>query len=130
MIASEEEVAAAEARAGSMEVGRGPEPEGAAKEIEVTDWSGYPEGVARPPVTNFNTISGLRYAWNRAVANAVNNMLHKVFPQLKGLHVHEITPIKFGGSPSKLSNKVALPPGVHYQLSTFWRIQQRMASID
>jgi hypothetical protein len=36
------------------------------------------------------------------------------------MQIHEITPVKFGGSPTALENKIALPTAVHQQQVTPW----------
>lgn len=38
----------------------------------------------------------------------------------KGLQIHEIHPVKFGGSPTDLLNKVFLTPEEHRLYNTFW----------
>ena len=41
-------------------------------------------------------------------------------PELRGLDVHEIHPVKFGGSPTSWGNKIPLPRAVHAEFSTWW----------
>lgn len=36
------------------------------------------------------------------------------------MEIHEIHPVKFGGSPTDLSNKIAIPIDVHRKLVTPW----------
>jgi hypothetical protein len=38
----------------------------------------------------------------------------------QNMQIHEITPVKFGGSPTALENKIALPTAVHQQQVTPW----------
>jgi toxin YxiD len=56
---------------------------------------------------------------------AMANAIHKANPQLRGLHLHEIHPVKFGGSPTDLANKVALTQAEHIPYRTWWGQLQR-----
>jgi hypothetical protein len=40
-------------------------------------------------------------------------------------NIHEIHPIKFGGSPTDLANKIALSPEDHYAINAWWGRLQR-----
>jgi len=42
-----------------------------------------------------------------------------------GKQIHEIQPVKFGGSPTDPANKIALTPQEHYPLTTWWKRFQR-----
>jgi len=53
-------------------------------------------------------------------------MLHSENPALDGLRIHEIHPIKFGGSPTDPTNKIALSPFVHNLYTTWWKQVQRV----
>jgi len=37
-----------------------------------------------------------------------------------GKQIHEIHPVKFGGSPTDPANKIALTPAEHAKYTTFW----------
>ena len=50
-------------------------------------------------------MEGAEYKASRKAANAANRALHAADPSLAEQHVHEIQPIKFGGSPTDLANK-------------------------
>ncbi|MGK9123893.1 hypothetical protein M1D52_07220 [Olivibacter sp. SA151] len=39
---------------------------------------------------------------------------------LKGFQIHEINSVKFGGSPTDLSNKILLTPSEHAKYTNFW----------
>jgi filamentous hemagglutinin len=57
----------------------------------------------------------------RKAANAANSKIRSANPELyKGMEIHEIHPVKFGGSPTDLSNKIAIPIDVHRKLVTPW----------
>jgi hypothetical protein len=92
--------------------------------FSIIDWSGYPAGVPRPtgPV---NVLTGDAYAAARAAANETNAGIRAASGlEGSGLQIHEIQPVKFGGSPTDMANKMLLPTaehigpeGVHQQ---FW----------
>ena len=42
-----------------------------------------------------------------------------------GCKIHEIAPVKFGGSPTDLSNKIAVTPAEHSGMTTFWNRLRR-----
>jgi len=88
-------------------------------EFSIVDWEGYPTGTPKPSGP-FRIITNPEYQSNRNAANATNNAMHKTDPDLTGLQVHEIQPVKFGGSPTDLDNKIALPPPEHYVLNSWW----------
>jgi len=44
-----------------------------------------------------------------------------VNPELQGKIIHEIQPIRFSGSPTDLSNKVALTPYEHSKVVVWWQ---------
>ena len=93
--------------------------------FSITDWSAYPKGLPRPtgPV---RILKGAEYATARQSANEANAAIRAAFPELRGsgLHIHEVKPVKFGGSPTDAANKTLVPwqqhvgpEGVHTQ---FW----------
>ncbi|HTN85272.1 MAG TPA: RHS repeat-associated core domain-containing protein, partial [Sorangium sp.] len=91
-------------------------PEGS---FSIIDWTGYPAGAPRPSGP-FRLLSGADYAAARSAANATNQALHAIDPTLNGFQIHEITPVKFGGNPTDLSNKIAVTQAEHAPLTTFW----------
>jgi hypothetical protein len=91
--------------------------------ITVTDWKDYPEGVPKPE-SPLRLVEGEEYAAARNVADTANKRIHINNPQLKGLHLHEIQPVKFGGSPTDPANKIPLSPTDHYRMNTWWGIFQ------
>ncbi|WP_437813338.1 RHS repeat-associated core domain-containing protein [Sorangium sp. So ce1078] len=109
--AEESAVAAGAARAGAKAL-----PEGS---FSIVDWTGYPAGAPRPSGP-FRLLSGAEYAEARSAANYANQALHAADPTLRGLQIHEITPVKFGGNPTDLSNKIAVTQAEHAPLTTFW----------
>jgi hypothetical protein len=61
----------------------------------------------------------------RAEANAANRALHQADPFLNGLQLHEIQPVKFGGSPTDPLNKIPLTLQQHSPATTWWNQLQR-----
>jgi hypothetical protein len=69
-------------------------------------------------------LEGKDYEAARTTANQANSAIHANNPSLQGLQIHEIHPVKYGGSPTDLTNKIALPPSIHAMYTTWWnRIQ-------
>src|SRR5258708_39002720 len=104
------EAAAGATRAASV-------PEGS---FSIIDWTGYPEGLPKPQGP-FRLLEGTEYEAARAEANAANE-LYRAQNGIVGpeTDVHEIQPIKFGGSPTDPANKIPLPRDVHRQQVTPW----------
>jgi hypothetical protein len=87
-------------------------------DFSVFDWTGYPEGPR--PTGPFRVLSGPEYKAELAAKRAANAAMHKADPALEGLQLHEIHPVKFGGSPTDPANKVALRPDVHIGFTKWW----------
>ncbi|MGR4866916.1 RHS repeat domain-containing protein [Caulobacter sp. LARHSG274] len=88
--------------------------------FSITDWSGYPAGLPKPqgPV---RLLQGEEYTAARNAANQANRAAHKADPALNGLQIHEIKPVKFGGSPTNAANKIPLTQAEHSPVTTWWR---------
>jgi len=110
--------AAAGAAGGVGKVGL---PEGS---FSIVDWKGYPAGVPKPSGP-FRLLGGAEYAAARDAANRANAAMHRVDPSLRGQHIHEVHPVKFGGSPIDPANKLALPPATHWPTTAWWNQLQR-----
>ena len=65
-------------------------------------------------------LQGDEYAVARSEANAANRVLHQANPEFNGMEIHEVQPVKFGGSPTDLANKAVLPPTVHSEFTNWW----------
>ncbi|MHA6194721.1 LysM peptidoglycan-binding domain-containing protein [Pseudomonas wadenswilerensis] len=89
-------------------------------EFSITDWGGYPEGVPKPGGT-FRLLDGEEYKAARNAAKRANRVI-RADQELGGVPVdiHEIKPVKFGGSPVEIENKVILPRDVHMRQVTPW----------
>ena len=87
--------------------------------FSIRDWNGYPSNVPKPQGP-FRLLKGQEYNDARKAANTVNKAMHRADPNLKGLDIHEVHPVKFGGSPTDPKNKVSLSRAEHSPLTTFW----------
>jgi filamentous hemagglutinin len=66
-----------------------------------------PDGALR-------VLSGDEYAAARALANETNAGIRAANGlEGSGLQIHEIQPVKFGGSPTDMANKMLLPTAEH-----------------
>ncbi|MEE0061345.1 MAG: polymorphic toxin-type HINT domain-containing protein [Acutalibacteraceae bacterium] len=88
-------------------------------EIEITDWSGYPESGPRPE-GKLKLIDGEEYLSAKKAKNAANRKYHRQHPECKGMDIHEVHPVKFAGSPTDVSNKIPLNPKEHSKYTSFW----------
>jgi filamentous hemagglutinin len=72
-------------------------------DFSIVDWSGYPAGVPKPsgPV---NLIPKVEYQGARSAANAENRAIHRTDPSISPQQIHEVQPIRFGGSPTDTGN--------------------------
>lgn len=95
--------------------------------FRIRNWSGYPSSVPLPSTnTTYRLVSGAEYDAARRLANQANARLSRSGVVPKGYEVHEIVPIKFGGSPTDLSNKIFLPASLHRgQVTPWWNQLQR-----
>jgi RHS repeat-associated protein len=97
-------------------------PHGIANLVEgafsIIDWRGYPGG--KPPSGPFRLLQGQEYEKARGAANSANRAIHRLQESLKGLDIHEIHPVKFGGSPTDPANKVGLTRKQHAQFTAWW----------
>jgi hypothetical protein len=87
--------------------------------FSIADWSGYPANLPIP-AGPFRLLEGAEYDAARAQANAANQAMHQANPALNGLQLHEIQPVKFGGSPTDPLNKIPLTPQQHAPATTWW----------
>ncbi len=93
--------------------------------FSVFDWQGYPAGGIKPTGT-YRLLEGAEYTSARSLANSTNASMRRANPEMfKGLQIHEIKPVKFGGSPTDLSNKIFLTPTQHSQYTNFWNALMR-----
>jgi len=67
-------------------------------------------------------LQGEEYAAARKAANDANKALsNELGLQGKFVDIHEITPVKFGGSPTNIHNKMFLDRTFHQsQVTPFW----------
>lgn len=92
-------------------------------QFTILKWDDYPDGPK--PKGPFRLIDGEEYDNARRAANKVNKSLHRNNPESKGKQYHEIHTVKFGGSPTDLTNKVLLTPEEHMYYTKWWNEIQR-----
>ena len=91
------------------------------------NYDGYPQGVPKPPTNNVRLVEGAEYEAARTTADKANAAIHKANPALSGMEIHEIQPVKFGGSPTDPANKIPLTPAQHSEVTVWWnRLQNSM----
>ncbi|WP_426303949.1 LysM peptidoglycan-binding domain-containing protein [Acidovorax facilis] len=89
-------------------------------EFSVVDWTGYPADVPQP-VGPFRLVEGAEYNAARDAANSANRTLRKDWNLVgEPVDIHEIQPVKFGGSPIDTANKIILDRSLHRQQVTPW----------
>jgi hypothetical protein len=96
-------------------------------EFSIINWQNYPANVPRPQGP-FRLVEGPEYAAARQAANRANRALHQADTSLAGKQIHEVQPVKFGGSPTDKGNKVALDPAEHHPVTTWWNALRRALS--
>ncbi|MBP4139151.1 hypothetical protein J3495_13805 [Flavobacterium sp. P7388] len=61
-----------------------------------------------------------------SLANSTNATIRRANPEaLKGLQIHEIHPVKFGGSATDLLNKTFLTQPQHSAYTNYWNSLMR-----
>jgi RHS repeat-associated protein len=88
--------------------------------FSIVDWAGYPRGIPRPGGP-FRLVEGAEYDAARDAANLANNALRRQQGLVgQPVDIHEVQPIKFGGSPVDPANKIVVPRDLHRQEITPW----------
>ncbi len=69
-------------------------------------WQGYPSNpkVPKPEGRTFRLLQGAEKDAERKAANNANRAAHRADPSLAGKEIHEIQPVKLGGSPTDPAN--------------------------
>ncbi|MEI6045240.1 MAG: hypothetical protein WCS37_12890 [Chloroflexota bacterium] len=100
------------------------------KWFSIRNWKNYPELANVPkPKGPFTLRVGADYEKARDAANKANAELHRLHLEWKGMEIHEIHPVKFGGSPTDISNKVVLSPEDHAAYTNWWNNYQKELGI-
>ena len=87
----------------------------------MSDWADYPITVVPKPEGPFTRLEGTEHKAARKAADKANRIIRRKRGLVgQPVDVHEIKPVKFGGSPTDASNKVILPREVHQQQVTPW----------
>lgn len=94
----------------------------AAGEFSVLSWKGYPDGLARPETLRW--IDDAEYAAARKLANDTNSALRAEWGVPRGWQIHEVQPVRFGGNPVDIANKIVVQQEFHQQISGWWRSLQ------
>jgi len=89
------------------------------KPFEIKDWQDYPNDVPKPD-GQIKIIDGKEYKDARNEADNANKKIHREHPEYQDMDIHEILPVRFGGSPTDPGNKIALTPEKHQEVSLFW----------
>jgi len=88
--------------------------------FSIYNWTGYPAGKVKP-AGPFRLLEGAEYTEARNIANSTNAAIRRTNAEaLKELQIHEIHPVKFGGSPVDPANKIFLTQPEHAELTNFW----------
>ena len=83
-------------------------------------WAKYPSWAPKPDGA-LRVLSGAEYDAARSAANSANAALRRGDAEAyAGKQIHEILPVKFGGSSTDPANKIALTPAQHAELTNFW----------
>jgi len=84
-------------------------------------WENYPTvGNVPKPEGPFRMVEGQEYQDALKAKNAANAKIHSENPGLAGKDIHEVKPVKFGGSPTDPTNKVYLDRNDHKEYTKFW----------
>ena len=87
--------------------------------FSVLNWDGYPDGAPKPSGP-FRILEGSEYTASRATANATDRAMHNADSSLQGQVIHEIQPVKLGGSSTDPANKIVVSASEHYPLTAWW----------
>ena len=90
----------------------------------IKDWSNYPDDYVPVPDKNkvWTFLEGDEYNSARDSANTFNRNMRSAdsYYADNGLEIHEIEPVKMGGSPTDINNKTAIQSQVHRGYVTPW----------
>ncbi|WP_328457778.1 FG-GAP-like repeat-containing protein [Streptomyces sp. NBC_00386] len=100
---------------------------GAEGEFSIVDWSGYPAGRPRP-TGPFRVLGDAEYEAAKEAKKVANNALRRKFLKFfksTWTDIHEVHPVKFGGSPTDLANKEIISPPEHWEVTAWWNALMR-----
>ncbi len=95
--------------------------------FSIRDWTGYPSTVPKP-TGPARVLSGAEYDAARAAANNANRAMHAADTSLAGRQIHEVMPVKFGGDPTSIANKVVIDRQEHARVTSWWNALLRQVS--
>jgi len=84
-------------------------------------------GFSNSPV---ELISDELYQERLREKNNANRKLHLTDPEAAGKDIHEIKPVRFGGSPTDRTNKIYLDPKDHKKCTRYWNKLQNDIKIQ
>lgn len=91
-------------------------------------WDFYP-ALLEKPLAPLTMIKGEAYEVARKSTNKSNRSIRAKSPEWSKAEwnheVHELHPVKFGGSPTAAENKVVIPAEVHYEFTAWWNDLQK-----
>ncbi|MBP7345677.1 MAG: hypothetical protein KA952_03970 [Sediminibacterium sp.] len=87
--------------------------------FSISNWFGYPKGLLIPKGP-FRLIEGLEYKKALELKEIANKAYRKQYNIGSEFEVHEIHPVKFGGSPTDPLNKTVLHKDFHRGTVTPW----------
>ncbi len=88
--------------------------------FSISDWTGYYELIPRPKGPH-RLLDSAEQSAARIAADKANRLIRRKRGLVsQPVEVHEINPVKFGGSPTDPANKIVLPRDVHRQQVTPW----------
>jgi hypothetical protein len=89
-------------------------------------WAKFPGSVPKP-TGQFRLIYGRAYKAARRKADRLNQAINELFGYGPAKYdMHEIVPVKFGGSPTSLLNKKILPRQLHREVTNWFNNLQRL----
>ena len=77
------------------------------------------------PEGPFRLIQGEEYQAARNAANKANCKMRAADPSLEAQQIHHLQPVKFGGDPIGIENKLPLDQTEHRVLTNWWNQLQR-----
>jgi len=93
--------------------------------FSILNWEGYPAELPKPEGP-FRLLNGGEYKDARQAANAINDAIRET-NNMRGVpyEIHELQPVKFGGSPTDPLNKIGIPKDLHSNVTQWWNALQR-----
>ena len=93
--------------------------------FSIWNWDGYPAELPKPEGP-FRLLKGEEYSAARKAADKINDATREA-NNMRGVpyDIHELQPVKFGGSPTDPLNKIGIPKDLHSDVTQWWNALQR-----